>query len=146
MKVIKPPYIFFILVVVFGFLHFYYPIKQLIYFPYTLFGILILILGLCIDIWAIASFKWQGTPIYFTRPRMLIDRGPYKYSRNPMYIGVIGILLGVSILLGSLISFLAPILFFIYVKIFIIPWEEKMLRENFGKYYGEYRGKVREWC
>ena len=78
-------------------------------------------------------------------PRILITSGLFRISRNPVYLGMILILIGESILLGSLIPFLVSLLFIIAIEIWVIPIEEKNLEKKFDKKYLDYKRKVRKW-
>ncbi|MFX0173489.1 MAG: methyltransferase family protein [Candidatus Hodarchaeota archaeon] len=69
--------------------------------------------------------------------------GPYKFSRNPIYLSVIIILIGLAILAGSLSIFIIAILVFIILRKLFVSWEEKNLEEVFGKEYLEYKKHVR---
>ncbi len=142
---IKPPIINLLIIVLTLILHFSIPIKKMIDFPYNLIGIVVLLFGLYIALLGRHTFDRLGTPVLFGKPTKLSTGGPYKHTRNPMYLGVTISLLGMSILLGSLISFIAPILFFLIINIFFIPFEERWLTELFGKDYLQYKKKVRRW-
>jgi protein-S-isoprenylcysteine O-methyltransferase Ste14 len=76
---------------------------------------------------------------------VLVVGGFYRYTRNPMYLGMVTALLGVAILLGTLSAFLPiPIFVWIIQKQFI-EGEERFLEEIFGGQYLAYKGKVRRW-
>lgn len=142
---IKPPVINFFIIVLTLILHFNIPIKKMINYPYNLIGIVVLLFGLYIALQGKRTFDRLGTSVMFRKPTKLSTGGLFKHTRNPMYLGVTISLLGISILLGSLISFIAPILFFLIINIFFIPFEERWLTELFGKDYLQYKKKVRRW-
>ncbi len=75
----------------------------------------------------------------------MITSGLFKISRNPIYLGMLLILLGEAILLGSIITFIFPLLFIISTNVAVIPIEEKMLEKRFGKKYLDYKNKVGRW-
>jgi len=143
---IMPPTYFYGLILLSVVLHFLFPIKKLIVSPYIYIGIIVFILGMWIDIWAWAIFERKKTTLNpYKTPMKFATNSIYKISRNPMYLGMIIALLGLSIFLGSLSTFISPILFFILMKwIFIIPEEENM-EKTFGKRYIDYKSKVRRW-
>lgn len=146
MKKMMPPTYFYILIVLSILLHFIFPIKQIISYPYTLIGILMIILGSVLNICAWQLFmKNKTTQNPFKNPNKFVRKGIYRITRNPMYLGMTFILLGISIILGSLIAFLSPILFFIIMQKLFIPLEEKNMKEKFGKKYSEYKKQVRRW-
>lgn len=144
-KIMPPTYLYLGIALII-LMHFVFPIKQIIDFPYTLIGILLIIFGLALNLWAWSLFtKNKTTQNPFKNPNKFIDKGIYKISRNPMYLGMFGILLGISILLGSLITFIFPILFFIIINWLFIPIEEKNMENKFGKNYIKYKNKTRRW-
>ena len=128
-------------------LHYVYPITKIIFSPYVYFGILLIILGIYLNIiWVANTFKKEETT---TRPheipKKLVTYGHFRYTRNPTYFGMALTLFGISILLGSLITFIFPILFIVLTNIYTIPIEEKNLEKKFGKEYIEYKKRVRRW-
>src|SRR3989338_10985723 len=114
--------------------------------PYNYFGIIFFIVGLSILFWSFGSFKEKDTPILpGQKPTALVIEGPYKFTRNPMYLGVTTALLGIAIYLGDILAFLAPAIFFAFVSIRFIPREEKLMEKLFGKKYLDYKKRVRRW-
>jgi protein-S-isoprenylcysteine O-methyltransferase Ste14 len=119
---------------------------QAIYYPYTLFGILLITFGAVIDIMAWKLFvKNKTTQNPFKYPSKLITIGVYRASRNPMYLGMLVFLLGLAVLMGSLIAFIFPVIFFIIMEKKFIPLEEKNMEKQFGKKYRKYKSEVRRW-
>jgi len=78
-------------------------------------------------------------------PRKLVINYFFKISRNPVYLGMVVVLFGEAIFLGSLVTFIIPILFFILVNQINIPYEEKNLEKVLGRKYLNYKKKVRRW-
>jgi len=127
-------------------LHFIFPIKKIIYFPYTQLGWLLIIFGGVLNVWADNIFKKEKTSVKPGEKSIkLITSGPFKLSRHPMYLGMMAILLGTAIIHGSLIGFVFPIIFIILIEILFIPMEEKNMERVFGKKYLEYKRKTRRW-
>jgi len=145
LKIMPPTY--FILFLVFStLLHFIFPIKKIIWPPYTYFGCLLIVIGIILNIWAdniVKKVKTSTKP--YKIPSKLVIKGPFKISRHPMYLGMTSILFGVAFLYGTLITFIFPILFLILIEILFVPTEEKNMEKNFGKKYLEYKKKVRRW-
>ena len=81
----------------------------------------------------------------FKRSSVLVTTGPYRYSRNPMYLGLVLILIGIAILQGSISPVLVIPVFIWLITNNIIKKEEKMLEETFGDAYLEYKKQVRRW-
>lgn len=78
-------------------------------------------------------------------PKKLITSRLFRIGRNPTYLGMIISLIGEAIFLGSLITFIIPIVFAVLINIINIPFEEKNLEKAFGKEYLAYKKKVRRW-
>lgn len=75
----------------------------------------------------------------------LVIKGLYRISRNPMYLGVLFLLLAWAVYLQNILSFAPPILFVVFMTLFQIKPEEKALRKKFGTQYDEYSKSVRRW-
>lgn len=127
-------------------LHFILPLKQIIQTPYSYLGWVLILGGSGLNIWADQLFKKHKTTIKPNEnPSKLIDYGPFRYSRNPMYLGMAAFLLGVGIFLGSITSFIGCILFIAAMDFYFIPDEEKSMLETFGAEYENYKVNVRRW-
>ncbi|MGI5827763.1 MAG: methyltransferase family protein, partial [Patescibacteria group bacterium] len=81
----------------------------------------------------------------FDKPSVLITTEAFRFSRHPMYLGFVLILLGVGILFGSLSALLPSILMFLTLKVVFISQEEENLEKQFGKTYKSYQRRVRCW-
>jgi len=127
-------------------LHFLLPIKQILPFPWSLLGLFPLVVGVILNLWADRSFKKHDTTVKpFLESTALVTTGVFRLTRNPMYLGMVTMILGVAILLGSAGPFLVvPILGIIFQRIFINP-EERMLAATFGERFRQYRRRVRRW-
>ncbi len=125
----------------------FFPDNPIIPFPYNLIGILIIVMGFALIIWAnytlLQKISLDEREPFHT-PSNLVLNGPFQYSRNPVYLSVIMMALGLAILLGSLTLFILPPIFF-SVFHFFIRWEEKKLEDTFGEDYLEFKGRVRRW-
>lgn len=109
-------------------------------------GGILIALGVKIAIWAAISFRRQKTTIIpHQTPTVLITEGPFQYSRNPIYLADLLVLLGWGCIHGAALSFLAaPVFVLIINKRFINP-EEARLAAEFGDAYSAYCAKVRRW-
>ncbi len=146
MKKIYPPTHFYTYLLISAVLHFLIPIKQIIYFPYILIGIIPVIAGAGLNIWADGIFKKQKTTVKpDQKPTTLIDYGPFKISRNPMYLGMALMLIGEGVLLGSVTSFIGAIIFIAAMEIYFIPEEEKTMHKTFSEDFKQYKKRVRRW-
>ena len=102
--------------------------------------------GLGTMVWAWWLFRRAGTPIRPTdAPARLVAGGPYRVSRNPMYLGIVAILLGVAVVLGSWPMLVAPAGFVATMSLTFIPFEERRLHATFGEAYASYVRRVRRW-
>ncbi|MGQ7843247.1 methyltransferase family protein [Granulosicoccus sp. 3-233] len=84
-------------------------------------------------------------PLYPATARALVTGGIYRYTRNPMYVGIVLILLAWVVFLGNFLSLVMVGLFVTYMNRFQILPEEKALTEKFGDQYRQYRQQVRRW-
>ena len=145
-KKIMPPTYFIILLLLSLGLHFVFPVMRLVSLPYNYLGILIIIFGIILNLWTDSLFKKKQTSVKpHEMPSSFISSGPFKISRHPMYLGMALILLGVAVFLGSLITFIFPIMFIVIMEKLFIPIEEKNLEKKFGKKYIAYKKRVRKW-
>lgn len=97
--------------------------------------------------WCVWDFARRGhaTPAPIDAPRVLVVQGPYRYVRNPMYLGVLGIIAAQALLFRShaLVAYAAAWL--LTVHLFTVFYEEPTLRRRFGESYERYRASVRRW-
>lgn len=133
------------LVTVFA-LHRWNPIATLIPRPYHWTGLIFSIPGLALLLHAGASFIKAKTGLLpFSDASKLVTDGLYRFSRNPMYLGMVLFLLGMAVLLGSVGAFLPVIIFAWIIDHQFIRNEEIFLQEIFGDKYQAYVKKVRRW-
>ena len=122
------------------------PFFEYIKFPFTLIGILISLTGFAVIIWSMFLYKENGTPINETeKPNVMITTGPFKFTRNPIYLGELLILIGVAFIVGNLLSFISPIVYFISINFYYLPEEENVMEQTFGADYLGYKHSARRW-
>ena len=127
-------------------LHFALPLVQLINAPWRWHGVFPLALGMALVLWPAGLFNRAGTTIRpFERSSALVVGGPYRLSRNPIYLGMAIILVGVGVLAGSLTPFLVVPVFMVLIERRFIRKEEAMLEQAFGASYAAYKARVRRW-
>ncbi|MFA5332841.1 MAG: isoprenylcysteine carboxylmethyltransferase family protein [Methanoregula sp.] len=137
---------FIILLVLSVLLNFVFPVPAFLSPPSTYFGFLIVGFGLVLALWSRSLFLKNATTLQLSEePTVLVTSGPFRLSRNPVYLGMASVLLGVAVVLGTLITLAFPILFVMVIEFFIIPGEERMLEKLFGEPYREYKKSVRRW-
>jgi protein-S-isoprenylcysteine O-methyltransferase Ste14 len=94
------------------------------------------------------AFRRARTTTNPLRPHQasaLVTRGIYRVTRNPMYVGLMLVLLAWAVVLGSPLSLAGPVLFIIYMNRFQIGPEEAVMAAKFGDAYETYRARVRRW-
>jgi len=92
------------------------------------------------------TFKYRRTPVRpGSEPALLVLEGPYRITRNPMYLGLLLFSIGWFFAAQSLWFLLPPILFFLLINFRLIPFEEQLLKEHFGAEYETYCQRVRRW-
>lgn len=143
---ILPPRYFTISILLIPLFHYLIPIAALIFFPWNLTGLLLIALGGLLNLFADKDFKKRNTTVKpFEESTVLITDGVFRISRNPMYLGMLFLLLGESLLFGSISSLIVVIAFTIVIHFVFIVEEEKMLTNKFGSEYIKYAGRVRRW-
>ena len=127
-------------------LHFLLPLHQILYFPWCLLGLAPLVIGIMLNLLADQAFKKHNTTVKpFEESSALITDGVFKITRNPMYLGMILILLGVAMLLGSAAPFVVILVLAALLDLVFIAPEEQNLDVTFGDRFREYRRRVRKW-
>lgn len=146
MKKPLPPIYFFGAIVLAVILHFLLPLHQLLAFPWRLLGLVPPVVGIVLMSLAHRELKQHDTTVMpFEEPNALVTGGVFGLTRNPMYLGIMLILLGIVMLLGSATPFaVVPIAGVLFDRLFISP-EERMLERTFGDQFREYRKRVRRW-
>ncbi len=106
----------------------------------------LILIGLVLLVIAGGLFKRAGTDmIPFRDVSALVTTGVYRFTRNPMYLGMLSVLLGCAITVGSSFALLIPPAFAIIIEWRFIRPEEGMLRDLFGEEYVAYCKRVRRW-
>jgi protein-S-isoprenylcysteine O-methyltransferase Ste14 len=145
-QAVLPPTYLWIAVILMVAFRFLLPAKLIIPFPWDLIGLLPLALGIALNLIADGAFRDAKTTVKpFQESATLVTDGVYRFSRHPMYLGFVLILLGLAILLGSVIPFLiVPIFAIVIDRVFIVA-EERMLAEKFDQAWLAYKARVRRW-
>jgi protein-S-isoprenylcysteine O-methyltransferase Ste14 len=145
-KQILPPTYVLLALIVMLILHFVFPGIKLIPLPWNLLGLIPLIAGIALNLVADSAFRRAGTTVKpFQESSVLLTDGVYRYSRHPMYLGFVLILIGGAILLGSLTPWIIIPIFVVLMEVVFIQIEEQMLEEKFGPAWLDYKRKVRQW-
>lgn len=147
LKIPPPVYALIFLLVMWFFSH-YLPIIQWRSSLFSLLAILFLVLGIAIDVLSVIKFIINKTTINPTKPQIsntLIINGLYAYTRNPMYLGLLLILLAFACYLSCLSAFLLLPVFMWVLTVMQIKPEEEILEKLFKEAYLNYKKRVRRW-
>jgi len=114
---------------------------------YVLASLVLVLVGGTIYLWCLWDFATfgRGTPAPVDSPKRLVVRGLYRYTRNPMYVGVLAVILGWAVLFQAFALVPYAIAVGAVVHLFIILYEEPHLRRVFGTEYEEYCSRVGRW-
>lgn len=96
----------------------------------------------CINIFRL---RGKGTPVPANPPNKLVKSGLYQYTRNPMHIGYLITIFGLSLFFGYLLLYVYLVLLFIFLNSYLVFVEEPALIKRFDKKYKEYLKKVPRW-
>jgi protein-S-isoprenylcysteine O-methyltransferase Ste14 len=115
--------------------------------PIRAVAIALLMVGAAIYGWCVFDFAsfGRGTPFPLDSPKKLVRRGLYRYSRNPMYVGVLTVIIGWAVLYRSAAVAAYSIAVALCFSVFVIFFEEPRLRKRFGIEYDQYRKEVPRW-
>ncbi len=128
-----PPVYFWASVAAAFVLHFALPLYEIILSPWRWSGALFVVFGFIINIWTDKLFKRDDTTVKpYEEPCKLVADGPFRLSRNPMYVGMTSVLLGLAIMFGTLTPFICPIFFAIAMQLIFVPCEEANMQRQFG--------------
>jgi len=110
-------------------------------------GIALFLAGWAPPVWAAVVFRRAGTEFQPTSPtnKALVVSGPYGFTRNPMYLGLTIVSLGIAFWVGAWPMFLAPVAVFATANWVHIPFEEAKMRRQFGASFDDYTRRVRRW-
>ena len=106
------------------------------------------VMGMSLGVMGVTQFRKAQTtpnPQALEKVSSLVTSGIYRYSRNPMYLGLVLILLGWAFYLSHFLAFVLLPVFILYMTRFQIKPEEEMMARKFGKTYQAYLNKVRRW-
>jgi len=143
--VLPPTFLLIALLMMVG-IHFSVPFGDFFPIPWNLMGLIPLVIGIILNIKAGAQFQNVETTIKpFEKPTNLVTDGMFQFSRNPMYLGFVLLLVGVFLLLGSLAPIFVIPTFIIIIQTRYIRFEEQKLAETFGDEWESYLKKVRRW-
>ena len=115
--------------------------------PLVPLAVLLVVAGISLSATGAVLFRREGTELNpaSAMNRKLVTSGPFMFTRNPMYLGLIIITLGIAFWIGAWPMFLAPIATFATANWVYIPFEEAKMRRQFGTEFDAYVSRVRRW-
>jgi protein-S-isoprenylcysteine O-methyltransferase Ste14 len=109
-------------------------------------GVALLVAGAALALWGERTFAAAGTTIKpFERTYQLVEAGPFRFTRNPMYLSMVGILVGAALLMGTPAPWLAALALAPTLHFRFIRNEERALVASLGEPYQDYLRRVRRW-
>ena len=144
-KFLPPVYLLLALILALA-LHWFVPVATVVPRPWNYLGAVFILFGITLIVVPARAFSARGTAIKpFDESSVLVQDGFNAISRNPMYLGMVGLVLGVAIWLGSATPLVTPIVLLTILQMLFIRVEEGMLQAKFGDEYRSYMARVRRW-
>jgi protein-S-isoprenylcysteine O-methyltransferase Ste14 len=145
MRPLPPVYLLLSLLAMVG-LHYALPGTRWIETPWRYLGFVPVAAGFAVVFYAAGLFRKHRTAIKpFKESSALVTQGPYRFTRNPMYLSMVLALSGAAVVLGSVSPLLVPPVFAWLITALFIRKEEAMLTERFGEAYSAYQKRVKRW-
>jgi protein-S-isoprenylcysteine O-methyltransferase Ste14 len=115
--------------------------------PLAWLGVTLIVAGGALYLWCLWLFArvGRGTPGPWDAPRRLVVGGPYRWVRNPIYVGALLVVVGEAALFGSIAMIVYGVVAAVFFHLFVIGYEEPTLEAAFGADYGAYRKSVWRW-
>jgi len=109
-------------------------------------GAMVIVLALALFAWAIVTITRAGSNVPTNRPTTtIVEAGPYRFTRNPVYLGMFLGLIGLAIAFDNLWLLIMLVPFALLIRYGVVPREEAYLERKFGNVYRGYRSRVRRW-
>jgi protein-S-isoprenylcysteine O-methyltransferase Ste14 len=106
----------------------------------------VLVLALALFAWAVVTMTRAGTNVPTNRPSTtIVESGPYRLTRNPIYVGMFLGLIGLGLAFDNLWLLLVLVPFALVIRYGVVAREEAYLERKFGDAYRGYRARVRRW-
>ncbi len=116
-------------------------------FRFPVAGAALFVFGFAISASGRLAFAKVGTEVHPASKKnsSLVTGGPFRFTRNPMYLGILAAMIGLAFVIGTIPAFVAAGLFFVFVNFISIPFEEAKMQRQFGEDYRAYKKRVRRW-
>jgi protein-S-isoprenylcysteine O-methyltransferase Ste14 len=142
----RPPLVYLGSIALGVILHFAWPISLVPRGVSPLFGALVILLAIGLFLFAVRAFRAAGTPVPGNQPTTTIVRtGPYRFSRNPIYLAFSLLQLGIALWVNSLWLVVTLLSAVAVMSLVVIPKEERYLEARFPAEYRSYKASVRRW-
>ena len=143
---IRPPFVYLGAIALGLLLHFAWPVWLVSRAVSGPLGGTAVLVAVALFLWAVRTFRTDGTPVPGNRPTSTIVRtGPYRYSRNPIYLAFSLLQVGVAFWINSLWLLVTLIPAVALMSLVVIPREEHYLESRFPSRYLPYKASVRRW-
>ena len=143
---VRPPFVYLAAILVGAGLHLVRPLRWLPDGIGVWVGVPLVLFSLALFVASTRQFKAAGTPVPGNMPATaIVESGPYRLSRNPIYLAFSGLVLGIACWLNSLWLLATLAVSVSLMSFVVIPREERYLEYRFGAEYLEYKRKVRRW-
>ena len=144
--IVRPPLVYLGSIALGLVLHFVRPMPLLQRGVSPLFGLLVILLAISLFVGAVRSFRTAGTPVPGNQPTTAIVRaGPYRFSRNPIYLAFSLLQLGIAFSVNSIWLVATLLAAVAVISLVVIPKEERYLERRFPSEYPPYKASVRRW-
>lgn len=110
-------------------------------------GATLVLASLILAQWAMGMFRLEKTTIVpsATTNAALIVEGPFRFTRNPLYLSLLIASFGIAFMIGRWPLFAVPVLLFVTLALVTVPFEEAQMERQFGERYRAYKARVRRW-
>jgi protein-S-isoprenylcysteine O-methyltransferase Ste14 len=143
---VKPPQLYFAAIIIGGFIHLLWPLPLGFPLELTVVGLVLMIMSTLLMIWAMREFRQGETAVpHKIGASTLVTTGPYRFTRNPMYLSLTLLQLGIALIMGSAWVLLALIPVLVIMSEGVIAREETYMTHKFGQRYLDYKTAVRRW-
>ena len=144
---VRPPLVYLGSILLGLLLHLAWPLPPLVRHPVgALIGAGVVLMAVGLFITAVRTFRAAGTPVPGNRPTTTIVRtGPYRFSRNPIYLAFSALQVGIALCVGSLWLLITLVPALALMSFWVIPREERYLEARFSSEYLSYKSSVRRW-
>jgi protein-S-isoprenylcysteine O-methyltransferase Ste14 len=141
-----PPLIFVACAIVSTLAHFVYPVRVMRYPLSLVIAVVLSISSACLAIWAVRTMKTAGTNVRPDRPALsIVKSGPYRFTRNPMYLSLCLFQLAIGFFLNGWTPVLCAVVLGVVLHFGVIVREETYLERKFGEQYLSLKRQVRRW-